>query len=186
MVPHEPGEPPGSKGPKMQGPQARRIDWKGERSALRVKAMLWPRRGCVKVSRGSSPRRPACLRGSPLDAASELSHQPFEIRVRQHRKFSVTAGTFRGCLVVKDLAILTRADGQRVFDLAAAIMWAGQCDIATMLREVHSHEAYASLVKTVARTEEGSYRRAMAPCTSVRDCISSRRVAPRSTRPPSL
>lgn len=70
-------------------------------------------------------------------------------------------------MVVKDFAILTRADGQRVFDLAAAIMWAGQCDIAKMLREVHSHEAYASLVKTVARTEEGRYPRAMAPCASV-------------------
>ena len=75
----------------------------------------------------------------------------------------MTAGTFRGCLVVKDFAILTRSDGQRVFDLAAAIMWAGQRDMATMLREVHSREAYASLVKTVARTEEGRYPRASAP-----------------------
>ena len=186
MVPHEPGEPPGSKGPKMQGPQARRIDWKGERSALRVKAMLWPGEGMPTSPDVRAPEDRPASGGVRWIAASGLSHQPFEIRVRQHRKFSVTAGTFRGCLVVKDLAILTRADGQRVFDLAAAIMWAGQCDIATMLREVHSHEAYASLVKTVARTEEGRYPRAMAPCTSVRDCISSRRVASRSTRPPSL
>ena len=69
MVPHEPGEPPGSKGPKMQGPQARRIDWKGERSALRVKAILCPRRGYAKVSRRSSPGRPGRLRGSPLDSS---------------------------------------------------------------------------------------------------------------------
>ena len=64
----------------------------------------------------------------------------------------MTAGTFRGCLVVKNFAILTRSDGQHVLDLAAAIMWAGQCDMAEMLREVHSYKAYASLVSTVARS----------------------------------
>src|ERR1039458_6438895 len=69
--------------------------------------------------------------------------QPFEVRVREHRKLSVTTGTFRGCLVVEDCAVLTRSDGQRVLDLASAIMRAGQRYIPAMLRQVHSHTAYA-------------------------------------------
>jgi hypothetical protein len=186
MVPHEPGEAPGSKAPRCKDLRLEGLTGRasGARSASRP--CCGPSEGMPRSPDVRAPEDRPASGGVRWIAASGLSHQPFEIRVRQHRKFSVTAGTFRGCLVVKDFAILARADGQRVFDLAAAIMWAGQCDIATMLREVHSHEAYASLVKTVVRTEEGRYPRAMAPCTSVRDCISSRRVAPRSTRPPSL